>query len=232
MEYWTAFSIGLVGSLHCLGMCGPIAFALPLDRKSIFSQWLGSFSYNFGRIFTYFLLGTVFGILGYGFSLAGFQRWVSIAVGTIMILSVLLPNISKKFPQQLSFYNLWIAQLKSALSQRFNRKSMQNLLGIGLLNGLLPCGLVYMGLAGATAMQHPINGGLFMAAFGLGTLPMMLSVAFYGNRLKTKLVSKSKKIIPVFIILIGALFILRGMNLGLPYLSPKIEQNAGITKCD
>jgi len=231
MEYWTAFTIGLIGSLHCVGMCGPIALALPLDRSSVGNQWGGSLIYNFGRTLTYFLMGLSFGVLGYGFSLAGFQRWVSIVVGTIMILSVLLPGISKSLPQKLSFYNLWITRLKSTLGKKFKHKSPKNLLGIGLLNGLLPCGLVYMGLGGATAMQNPIGGGIFMVSFGLGTMPMMLAVAFYGSRLKTNLVLKFKKLIPVFIILIGSLFILRGMNLGLPYLSPKIEQNTEVTKC-
>ena len=92
-----------------------------------------------------------------------------------------------------------------------------------MLNGMLPCGLVYMGLAGAVAMASPIEGGLFMTFFGIGTLPLMLSVAVYGNRIKKKFLPPVKRFVPVFLVLIGTLFILRGMNLGIPYLSPELQ---------
>lgn len=231
MEYWTALSIGLVGSLHCLGMCGPIAFALPLDRSNNFSSFSGSLVYNIGRLLTYFALGVIFGLLGYGFFLAGFQRWISIAVGAIMILSVVLPYFSKNPYFRLPSFNLWIGRVKGELGKQLGKKSTANLFAIGLLNGLLPCGLVYMGLAGATAMATATSGGLFMLVFGLGTLPLMLAVAFFGNQIKTKLMTKARRLIPAFIILIGSLFILRGMNLGVPYLSPKMDNQTEVVNC-
>lgn len=231
MEYWTALSIGLIGSLHCLGMCGPIAFALPLDRSSQFSIFSGSLLYNIGRLITYFLLGVIFGLLGYGFFLAGFQRWISIGVGVIMILSVLLPQISRKGNFHLPSFSLWLGKVKGELGKQLGRKSKANLLAIGLLNGLLPCGLVYMGLAGATATATAVSGGVFMLFFGLGTLPLMLAVAIFGNQIKTKLMSKARRLIPAFIILIGSLFILRGMNLGVPYLSPKMDNKTEVVNC-
>ena len=231
MEYWTALSIGLIGSLHCLGMCGPIAFALPLDRSSQFSIFSGSLLYNIGRLITYFLLGVIFGLLGYGFFLAGFQRWISIGVGVIMILSVLLPQISKKRNFHFPAFSLWLGKVKGELGKQLGRKSKANLLAIGLLNGLLPCGLVYMGLAGATATATAVSGGVFMLFFGLGTLPLMLAVAIFGNQIKTKLMSKARRLIPAFIILIGSLFILRGMNLGVPYLSPKMDNKTEVVNC-
>lgn len=231
MEYWTALSIGLVGSLHCLGMCGPIAFALPLDRSNDFSIFSGSLVYNFGRLVTYFALGFVFGLLGYGFFLAGFQRWISIAVGVIMILSVVLPHFSRNNRLRFPSFNLWIGKVKGELGKQLGKKSMSNLFAIGLLNGLLPCGLVYMGLAGATATATATSGGLFMLVFGLGTLPLMLAVAVFGNQIKTKLMIKARKLIPAFIILIGSLFILRGMNLGVPYLSPKMDKQTEVVNC-
>ncbi|MAC93902.1 MAG: hypothetical protein CMC96_00225 [Flavobacteriales bacterium] len=231
MEYWTALSIGLIGSLHCLGMCGPIAFALPLDRSSQFSIFSGSLLYNIGRLITYFLLGVIFGLLGYGFFLAGFQRWISIGVGVIMILSVLLPQISKKRNFHFPAFSLWLGKVKGELGKQLGRKSNANMLAIGLLNGLLPCGLVYMGLAGATATATAVSGGVFMLFFGLGTLPLMLAVAIFGNQIKTKLMSKARRLIPAFIILIGSLFILRGMNLGVPYLSPKMDNKTEVVNC-
>lgn len=231
MFYLTAFSIGFLGSLHCVGMCGPIALALPLNRSSLFDQWLGSLLYNIGRASSYFLLGLVFGMLGFGFSLAGLQQSLSIIFGLLIVLSVLLPSLSKKLPNRFSFYTLWLGKVKGALSKRFGKSSAQNLFLIGFLNGLLPCGLVYLAIAGAITMQNALNGGLFMAAFGLGTLPMMLGVAFYGNKIKQWAQPSLKNFIPFFIVLIGALFILRGMNLGIPYISPKLSIETTINKC-
>lgn len=232
MEYWTAFTIGLLGSMHCIGMCGPIAFALPLDRSSAFSIYAGSLFYNLGRLSTYFAVGILFGIIGHGIAWAGFQQTLSIIVGLGMILSILIPFAIKRNISVLGKWNLIVGQVKSSLAKRFSKKSLSNLFSIGLLNGLLPCGLVYMGLAGATAMASPINGGLFMLFFGLGTLPLMLSVAVLGNTLKFSFKAKIRKATPIFIILIGGMFILRGMNLGIPYLSPKINvEPTEVIKC-
>lgn len=222
MELWTAFTIGLLGSMHCIGMCGPIAFALPLNRSSAFSIYTGSFLYNLGRMTTYSIIGLFFGIIGYGFAWAGFQQTLSILVGLGMILSIILPSLIKKTIPFSGKWNLIVGAVKGNLGKRFGNKSYFNLFSIGLLNGLLPCGLVYMGLAGATAMANPLNGGLFMLFFGLGTLPLMLSVAVLGNSIKLSIKSKIRKATPLFIIIIGCMFILRGMNLGIPYMSPKI----------
>jgi len=221
MEFITAFSIGLLGSLHCVGMCGPIALALPLDRSNRLKQFFGGILYNLGRLITYFLIGCLFGVIGSAFALAGFQQTVSVLVGIAMILSALWTILHFKkwsIPIHLS----WLSKVKSGMAKRFGRTSNANLFLIGMLNGLLPCGLVYMGLAGAIATVNPLYGGLFMAAFGLGTLPLMLAVAFYGSQVKQSIMPSIKQYIPVFIILIGTLFILRGLNLGIPYISPEL----------
>ncbi len=148
-----------------------------------------------------------------------------------MILSVLLPQISKKRNFHFPAFSLWLGKVKGELGKQLGRKSNANMLAIGLLNGLLPCGLVYMGLAGATATATAVSGGVFMLFFGLGTLPLMLAVAIFGNQIKTKLMSKARRLIPAFIILIGSLFILRGMNLGVPYLSPKMDNKTEVVNC-
>ncbi len=230
MEYWTALSIGLLGSLHCVGMCGPIAFALPLNRKNEYSIFLGSTLYNTGRLITYFALGVLFGLLGHGIALAGFQQSLSIVVGIILIVSVFAPLLKIK-TFNFSSLSLLIGRLKGEMSKRFSIQSNTNLFAIGLLNGFLPCGLVYIAIAGASAMASPLYGGLFMVLFGLGTLPLMLSVSVFGSQLQKKLLSPFRKLIPVFIFIIGSLFILRGMNLGIPYLSPQINADAEIVKC-
>lgn len=231
MEYWTAFTIGLLGSLHCIGMCGPIAFALPLNRQNKLSVLSGSMLYNFGRLLGYFFLGAVFGMLGKGLELAGFQRWLSILVGAGMILSIVLSHLFNKQLPHLSFINPFLSNIKSKLAKQFGRKSFGNLLSIGLLNAFLPCGLVYMGLAGATAMASSLSGGWFMFFFGLGTLPLMLSVSLLGNRIRISFRHHISKIIPIFILLIGLLFILRGMNLGIPYVSPMLQADTEVMSC-
>lgn len=241
MFYWTAISIGLLGSLHCIGMCGPIALALPLDRSSSFSILTGSGLYNLGRLFAYFLIGSFFGIIGSGFAFAGLQQKLSIIVGMFMIISALWVVFQLKkwnFP----IHSLWISKIKAAMAKLFQSgiksnsttsksKANRNLFFIGVLNGFLPCGLVYMGLAGAVAMANPLEGGLFMVCFGLGTLPLMLSVAVYGNKIKKHFFPPVKRFVPIFLILIGGLFILRGMDLGIPYVSPKIDVTSKIIKC-
>src|ERR1035441_277600 len=86
MDLWTAFLLGLVGSLHCAGMCGPLALALPAAGNTTAGYLLGRVAYNTGRIITYCLLGIVFGLAGWTFLLAGLQRWTSIALGAAALL--------------------------------------------------------------------------------------------------------------------------------------------------
>lgn len=228
--YLSAISIGLLGSFHCLGMCGPIAMAIPLDRTSSTSIISGSLLYNFGRLLAYFLIGLLLGSIGNGFAIAGIQQYLSLAVGILMILSSFSVIISVPIP----FYHRLLSRLKSAMSNQFSKRTNRpnkRLFIIGWINGLLPCGLVYIGLAGAMAMASPIEGGLFMLAFGLGTLPLMLSFAILGARIQWKSLGKLKRLVPVFLFMIGTLFVLRGMNLGIPYISPKIQTNSQIIKC-
>ena len=228
MELLAALSIGLMGSFHCVGMCGPIALALPLNRESKFSIVLGSSLYNIGRLFTYFLLGVLLGILGKGISFMAWQQGISITVGILMILSVFIPLINYI---KLGRFNLLLGQLKAQLAQRLQQKSNLNLFLIGVFNGLLPCGLVYLAVLAAIATASPLEGGLFMALFGLGTFPLMLTVNLFGNQLKQLVYPTFKKFIPVFIILLGGLFILRGLGLGIPYISPIMHPTAEIIQC-
>ncbi len=216
----SAIVLGLMGSFHCVGMCGPIAIALPLNNTNWFTRIIGSLLYNLGRALTYAVMGAVFGVLGEGLQLGGFQRWISVVMGSIMILAVLFPALfkgSKKLDKYLYGYN---ARLKKRFGLLFNKASYSSLLIIGLLNGLLPCGLVYMALAGAIATGGVSSGALFMFVFGLGTLPMLLLLSLIGNVVSGSIKSRINKMIPYVIVIIGTLFILRGMNLGIKYISP------------
>jgi len=216
----SALILGLVGSFHCIGMCGPIAVALPINNHSWLTRISGTLLYNIGRAITYALMGAIFGVLGEGIQLSGLQKWVSIAMGIIMILTVIFPVLFKDTRLLDQYIYGYVDRLKSYLGPLLRKSSYGSLFLIGILNGLLPCGLVYVALAGAIATGGVVSGSLYMFIFGLGTLPMLALVSLVGNLLSGQLKSGVNKLIPYVIVIIGALFILRGMQLGIPYLSP------------
>lgn len=223
---WTAFILGLMGSFHCVGMCGPIAFLLPLDRTNTWNRYTQLSLYHLGRLVTYATIGILFGLLGRSFYLFGFQQQLSIAVGILMIALVLIPqNWLNKFAISRPIYRI-ISKIKSGLGQQLKRKTPDTFFTIGFLNGFLPCGLVYMAVFGAIAAGHLWDGSLYMIVFGMGTIPLMTTAAYLGNFLKGKARQKIRKAIPVFVVLVGIVFILRGMGLGIPYVSPKPMQDS------
>ena len=217
----TALIFGLLGSFHCVGMCGPIAFLLPVDRSNTLKKTGQIFMYHFGRILAYSLIGLIFGLIGKSLNLLGMQQQLSIGIGLLMILVVLIPSqIFNKYNLSKPLYKV-ISKVKSRLGTELKRKSPDTFLTIGFLNGFLPCGLVYMAVFGALAMGNALEGSLYMALFGLGTIPLMTTAVYLGNFLTAKVKQHIRKTIPVFVILIGCLFVLRGLGLGIPYLSPK-----------
>jgi hypothetical protein len=216
----SAFVLGLLGSFHCVGMCGPIAFMLPVDRSNAFKKASQITIYHFGRLLAYSVIGVIFGLLGKSFYLFGFQQQLSIAIGVLMILVVLIPQKTfNKYNFSKPIYKV-LSKIKSALGTALKRKTTDTFLTIGFLNGFLPCGLVYMAVFAAIAGGNALNGGLYMAVFGLGTIPLMTTAIYFSQFLKGTARQKIQKAIPVFVVLIGALFILRGLGLGIPYLSP------------
>ena len=213
--------LGLMGSFHCAGMCGPIAIVLPLRGKKYSQKVFGGLLYNIGRTVTYSAMGAVFGLLGQGLELVGFQQWVSIIMGALMIISVIFPALFKHQNDLNSSLFSIVGKLKQALRKMFTTKSYGGLFIIGILNGFLPCGLVYIALAGAIGTHSVIVGTLFMALFGLGTIPMMLGISLVGNMASAKVRTKINKFIPVVVVFVGVFFILSGLNLGIPFISPK-----------
>ncbi len=217
----SAVILGLMGSLHCIGMCGPIAFMLPVDRENKIKKFVQIFLYHFGRLLAYGIIGLLFGLLGKGLFAFGMQQKLSIAIGVLMIMIVLVPTrVLNHYNFSRPFYGL-IANLKNKLGKELKKKTSDTFLTIGFLNGFLPCGLVYMALFGAIAMGTATEGSLYMVLFGLGTVPMMTATVYFGSFLKGVARRKIVKLIPVFVILVGTLFILRGLGLGIPYVSPK-----------
>lgn len=222
-EILSAFVLGLFGSLHCIGMCGPIAIALPVPNTSNLSFIIGRLLYNIGRVLTYSFLGAIFGLLGSRFVIAGFQQGVSIVLGVIILLVVLMPSKYKNIVTQHPFILKLSSPLKESIGVLFKKGTFSSMFLIGILNGLLPCGLVYVALAGAIASGDAISGAAVMILFGLGTVPAMFTATIFGKFINIGLRRKLNKLIPVFAILLALIFILRGMALGIPYLSPKIS---------
>lgn len=217
---YSALIFGLISSLHCIGMCGPIAMMLPVDRSNPTKKVIQIMLYHLGRLSAYASLGLIFGILGKGFYMAGIQQHLSIIVGILMIVIVLIPErVFMQYNFSKPVYKL-ISNVKTSLGNQFKRKSPDALFTIGLLNGFLPCGLVYAALFGAIAMQNVTLGVTYMLLYGLGTIPMMSAVVYICNFLSIPIRSKMQKLIPVVTVIIGTLFILRGLGLDIAYLSP------------
>ena len=217
---WSALVLGLLGSFHCIGMCGPIAFLLPLNRTNRSKRIFQLLSYHIGRLFTYGLLGFVFGLLGKSLNLFGIQQQLSIIIGVGMILMILIPSkIFSRYNFSKPMY-LLVGNVKNAMGVYLKKKSSKTFFVLGFLNGLLPCGLVYMAVFGAMASGGATYGALYLLLFGLGTVPLMTVAIYLGNFLKGKAKQNILKAIPVFVVVIGLLFILRGMGLGIKYISP------------
>ena len=229
----SALILGLMGSLHCVGMCGPIAFMLPVDQSNNVKKFGQIFLYHFGRLMAYGIIGLVFGWLGKGLYVFGMQQNLSIAIGVLMIIAVLIPlKTFNRYNLSKPLYKI-ISKVKNRLGQELKKKSPDTFLIIGFLNGFLPCGLVYMALFAAIAMGDATQGALYMILFGAGTIPLMTTAIYFSGLLKGGIRQKVQKLIPVFVVVVGVLFILRGLGLGIPYISPKpvIELTSSSMEC-
>lgn len=230
---WSAIIFGLLGSFHCIGMCGPIAFMLPVDRTNSYKKISQISMYHLGRLLAYSLIGLFFGFVGKSLYIFGIQQNLSIVIGVTMIIAILMPyKIFNKYNFSKPLYKV-IFKIKSALGKALKKKSGDTFLTIGFLNGFLPCGLVYMAVFGAIALGNPLQGSMYMFLFGLGTIPLMTTAIYVSRFLNVAVRQHIQKIIPVFVVLMGFLFILRGLGLGIPYLSPApvIDVVSSAIKC-
>ncbi len=225
MFLWTAFTLGLLGSFHCIGMCGPIALALPFRTPNRLHTIANVLLYNFGRVLTYSFLGALLGIVGKGIALSGYQQGLSIGLGVLLLAMAIFSINLESWVQRIGIVNQFTNRVKQTLGQLLRTNGTLTMLGIGILNGFLPCGFVYIGLAAALTTSGILNGAAFMALFGLGTIPMMLSASLAGNLMSLNFRRKVQSALPILMIFFAALFILRGLNLGIPYLSPKMGKN-------
>lgn len=222
----SALVFGILGSFHCIGMCGPIAFMLPLSRDNSTKRFIQIALYHSGRLFSYSLIGLAFGIIGKSLNLFGIQQQISIAIGLIMILLVIFPSEKLgKFSFSRPVYKV-VGRIKSSLGAQLKKKTPDTFLTIGFLNGFLPCGLVYMAVLGAIATGSIAYGSLYMFLFGLGTVPLMTGAVYFSKFLTTGKIRRNvRRVIPILVLLIGVLFVLRGMGLDIPYVSPAPVQD-------
>lgn len=225
MELWTAFTLGLLGSLHCIGMCGPIVLALPIGTQARWSFVLSRLLYNFGRVITYSAMGLAAGWIGRVIILSGYQNVLSITLGILILLILFLPSKFASKIIRFKFYHNFIARVKIFWADLMRKSSHSSLLVIGILNGFLPCGLVYMALAGAATTGTVLNGFLYMMLFGIGTIPVMFAMTFLGKFVGIGVKRFFNKLIPVAGVLLAVIIIMRGLSLGIPYISPKISEN-------
>jgi sulfite exporter TauE/SafE len=217
---YTAIIFGLISSFHCIGMCGPIAMMLPVDRNNEAKKITQLLIYHIGRLTAYASLGLLFGLLGKGFFLAGLQQQLSITVGILMIIFAVVPErVLANYNFSKPIYKV-ISKVKSSLGSQFKNRSYKSFFTIGLLNGYLPCGMVYVALFGALAMPSLEISIFYMLLFGLGTVPMMSLVVLITNLVSIPIRNAIQKAIPVLAVCIGILFIIRGLGLNIPYVSP------------
>jgi sulfite exporter TauE/SafE len=222
MGLLTAFALGLFGSLHCVGMCGPLALALPRNNRLIAGRVL----YNLGRVMTYTLLGVAFGLLGSAARLAGAQQALSIITGAAILLWLLTPRRIRQRAARFVGASSGAAQLRSWFAPLFRQRGLTARFLIGSLNGLLPCGFVYIGLAGAVAQASVMESAAFMTLFGAGTFPAMLAVSLAPNLLSPDFRFSIRRLLPVGMALVAVLLIMRGLSLGIPYLSPVLPSSS------
>ncbi len=226
------FFMGLLGSVHCIGMCGPLVMALPISQMNPIQKVLATILYHIGKITTYGLLGVVVGVFGKQIPFYNVQQHLSIVIGSLMLVYVLW--VFYLHPKRkLGFLKIdWLQKpIIAALGKLFKQNNVGSFLLIGFLNGLLPCGMIYLALGSAWANQSALQSGLFMVLFGLGTLPALLMVAFGGQLMGFAFRQKIQKALPYMLFSMGVLLILRGMNLGIPYISPMIDNGASVAAC-
>jgi len=224
--FLNAFLAGLFGSFHCLGMCGPLLLSLPFRKnsqnKSKFFVFFNALKYHSGRILVYTFFGLILGIAGVGLGIAGIQNYVAIIIGIVLILGVLFPV--KNYLYQ--FFNLIYKQLGSNLKSIITKNSKPSYFILGVFNGMLPCGLVYLALSGSLAAETSVEGALFMLLFGLGTLPMMLAVFLIGFSVNESLRKKFSKASNIFIIIFSIILIARGI-----YFEYQNHQQKTVIEC-
>jgi uncharacterized protein len=214
---YLAISIGFLGSIHCIGMCGPLAMGVssfyPQSRWIQFSKML---SYNMGRIGTYAFLGLLLGIIGKALIMTEVQKFVSILSGVFLIVLFLLSLDTEQFLSKFQGYKNYLKRYNQWFAQMMNQFKTVPPFILGAINGLLPCGLVYLAMLGAMTSGGIEQGVLFMSLFGLGTLPAMMITVLFGRELLNLSNLRLRRLIPWLQMCLGIYLIYRGIVVDMP----------------
>lgn len=204
--------MGLIGSTHCIGMCGPLAMALPVNTKSKWEKLFLALTYNLGRVTTYTLLGAGIGA-GSAFVIpAAWQSSFSISVGILMLLSAVVIFVLQRKKAIQILPDKWIKKVSQLIASRMQSGRNIDVFFIGFLNGLLPCALVYAALVTAFASGSVMNSMVFMMFFGFGTLPAMWGILFFSQWITQGIRQRLNSIFPFMYALMGILLIARGLQ--------------------
>ena len=205
--------MGLAGSLHCAGMCSPLAMAITNSNRVALRNRI---IYNLGRITTYGLLGAVVGTIGYLLPWNGFQNIFSVVFGVVLIVMAAIGITGFQIPVVTPGVLKFTALLKQSFTKFLQHKSSATLLLMGGLNGLLPCGLTFLALSFCLAVATPFEGFIHMLAFGAGTLPVMLCLVSVVGFIANKMQWNIKTVTTGLMVISGMLLIARIFIVHLP----------------
>lgn len=221
----TAFLLGIGGSMHCLGMCGPLVMAVPFQGGT--QKRSATLIYYLAKCLAYGSMGSFMGLLGKGISLFNWQQGLSIIAGIIILVMAFVPALLKRIKGNYLFQN----EFNAIFSRLYKEPRTRYYFALGFLNGFLPCGLTLTALAASSVTTNPLTGFLFMFCFGLGTTPALAALTLFKTRVGLRFLPRFKKASFLISVSLGILLILRGMNLGIPYLSPESGVDGAVKNC-
>jgi len=223
--------LGMISSFHCIGMCGPLVLALPVKHLPVLQRTGALLLYHTGRIGVYTSFGLLFGLLGRRIYLAGLQQWLSIVLGIVILVILIQYYLYRKVARPTLLRPLYQWMEKCTL-QLWKAPSLHSFFLLGAINGLLPCGMVYLALAMALSTSHVGYGVLLMMLYGIGTLPVLMGLSLLGTHISIGIRSKIRKAMPYVMAMMAVCLILRGLNLGIPFVSPVLSAPPGqVVEC-
>lgn len=231
MTSWIlGLTIGFLGSWHCLGMCGPLAMALPYRDSGMWARGIKSLLYSSGRTISYVALGLVFGLISEHFLIVEWQRTLSIVLGVIVLFFLFFPYFYHKFT--LSVDNtFFVARVKRGVVQQFKRRGLLSFLVAGMLNGWIPCAMVYMAAVIALGSNSTLDAVYIMLGFGMGTWPAMIFLSLLRSLVRVPQFSFKVLSAPLMVVF-GVLMIWRGIVAEMPNIEPMGPLNpASLTIC-
>ncbi len=199
--YLTAIFMGLAGGLHCAGMCGPLVLAATAKNPFVGVKIV----YNLGRVLTYGLLGLLVAGIGGLIQVTVYQNWISYLLGGMLLLIGFGAINGFDIPGLSPLIQRFTGWLKRTFGSMLHGK--KNIFFLGMLNGLLPCGLTYLALTYCLTLDHYTDGFLFMIVFGLGTIPVMVGLLWFLGITLSKVNVSYKKVSMVVMIVMGSFLI-------------------------